>query len=658
MHRKIVAFAFAFAVALAVMPAGAARAQTTDIAALLAQIAALQAQLSGLQGGSSTGCYAFTADLTLGSSGAAVTALQNYLISTGHFSASVGATGYFGPITQSALAAWQAANGVSPASGYFGPISRAKYNSMCTPGSGDANDGDVSDEDLGGEADLTDFQALNDPDNEDVAEGDEEHAVFGFEFDVEDANAVVERVDVVFEGQDVAKSVEPWDYIEELTLWFDDEAVASVAADDEDDWDDDADDDADSLDDYQIRFKDFDVLVEEGTTPEFFVAVTLQSNIDSDDLDQEFDVWVPDDGLRAIDGEDITHEVGDDTETSTFSAEEVGADQELTVREGDDNPDATTVAVDEDNTSDEFMLLGFELEAEDADVDINELSATITIISASTTATSTYSDVVADIWLELDGDVFSDDTVGSAITTWNGTNPESEVSVTFDVDGDITIEDGDTILGGVFVEFKQQDGNYEEGDQISADVDSDEIDAEGPDDDLAAGQLSGSVTGEEHTLRISGAFLTADSDDFSVTSDENDDATTTDDEATFVIVFDVTAFEEDLFVEKTAERGAADGSPADGVNYIIETSDGTATTTGSVSAALSSTADTVSGFFKVNEGDTETFTLTVVLDPDLTAFYQLQLDSLNFATTAAVPTDEIDAEPAEDFETNSQNIDN
>ncbi len=110
----------------------------TDTAALIAQlqaqISALQAQLltlSGSVGAPSTGAKCtFTRSLTVGSRGDDVTCLQNYLTGTGHFTYSGGATGYFGSVTQSAVAAWQASNGVSPAAGYFGPLSQAKYNSI------------------------------------------------------------------------------------------------------------------------------------------------------------------------------------------------------------------------------------------------------------------------------------------------------------------------------------------------------------------------------------------------------------------------------------------------------------------------------------------------------------------------------------------------
>ncbi len=69
----------------------------------------------------------FIRDLTIGSSGADVIALQTTLISKG-FSIPAGATGYFGEQTRAALAEYQAANGIMPAAGYFGPKTRAVLN--------------------------------------------------------------------------------------------------------------------------------------------------------------------------------------------------------------------------------------------------------------------------------------------------------------------------------------------------------------------------------------------------------------------------------------------------------------------------------------------------------------------------------------------------
>lgn len=116
--------------AAAIMPFATMADATMD--ALQAQIAALQKQLSALSGSPpamSAGACTFTKNLTVGSKGDDVTCLQTYLASTGHFTYS-GAKGYFGGITKSAVAAWQAANGLTPAVGYFGSLSRAKYSML------------------------------------------------------------------------------------------------------------------------------------------------------------------------------------------------------------------------------------------------------------------------------------------------------------------------------------------------------------------------------------------------------------------------------------------------------------------------------------------------------------------------------------------------
>lgn len=117
-----------------------AHAQTSadlqaQIAALLAQIQALQGQLAG--GGSSAPATTFTADLTLGSTGSDVTALQTWLVSKGYLTMPAGvAMGYFGNLTKSAVAKYQAAKGISPAAGYFGPKTRASVNAEAGPSTG------------------------------------------------------------------------------------------------------------------------------------------------------------------------------------------------------------------------------------------------------------------------------------------------------------------------------------------------------------------------------------------------------------------------------------------------------------------------------------------------------------------------------------------
>ncbi len=127
-----------------------AKAATNDelqaqIAALLAQINALQAQLASSQGtGSSVSVPAITRDLTLGSKGDDVKALQQFLNNNGYKIAATGAgspgseTTYFGSLTAAALGKFQAAKGITPSAGYFGAKTRAYLATLATttPGTG------------------------------------------------------------------------------------------------------------------------------------------------------------------------------------------------------------------------------------------------------------------------------------------------------------------------------------------------------------------------------------------------------------------------------------------------------------------------------------------------------------------------------------------
>ena len=110
----------------------------TSFGADASTIANVQASLTGgtptsTGSGSTSSSYTFTRDLTVGSTGADVTALQNALIAKGHGIAA-GATGYFGAQTVAAVKAWQVAAGITPAAGYFGPKSRAAFGGGVSTG--------------------------------------------------------------------------------------------------------------------------------------------------------------------------------------------------------------------------------------------------------------------------------------------------------------------------------------------------------------------------------------------------------------------------------------------------------------------------------------------------------------------------------------------
>ena len=85
-------------------------------------------------------------DMTIGERGDHVVWLQEFLISQdkgerARYLARSTATGYFGSITQSALAEYQRIVGISPASGYYGPLTRRYISSFAT--NDDNNDNDL-----------------------------------------------------------------------------------------------------------------------------------------------------------------------------------------------------------------------------------------------------------------------------------------------------------------------------------------------------------------------------------------------------------------------------------------------------------------------------------------------------------------------------------
>lgn len=99
-------------------------------------LASVREALEGTSVGSVTSAAVsvFKANLTIGSLGSEVKALQQFLNSHGYPVAASGAgspgneTTRFGALTKAALIKYQKAKGITPAVGYFGPITRAAMN--------------------------------------------------------------------------------------------------------------------------------------------------------------------------------------------------------------------------------------------------------------------------------------------------------------------------------------------------------------------------------------------------------------------------------------------------------------------------------------------------------------------------------------------------
>lgn len=114
------------------------------------------------------------------------------------------------------------------------------------------------------------------------------------------------------------------------------------------------------------------------------------------------------------------------------------------------------------------------------------------------------------------------------------------------------------------------------------------------------------------------------------------------DYAQFTIKLDLTAYGDDYFVSATS---------TDALGLSVR-GDAGAVAHGIVSSARSSTADKEGDAFRINEGETETFTLTIAFIPDSIGFYFARLEHVQYGDTATTPVGTtLMLEPVEDYET-------
>jgi len=618
-NNVVAKLAVAF-VAAAMLFSFATPAKAATVEELQAQIAALMAQISALSGGDSMSSAActFTRSLTIGSEGADVTCLQDYLTPT-YFNFAGGSTGYFGPVTASAVAAWQSANGVAPAVGYFGPVSQAKYNELAAM-SGDHDHGDDSSDDsddssddsddssdgsLSGEASL-DTLEIDDAEDDELEEGAEDAEIGTVTIEFTDGDAEISRMDITLDNGPT--DVDPWDVFESISFWVDGDKIAEENADDEDDYLDE--------DTGELRFSGLDIIGEEDEEVEIVIAATLAGNVDTGDLG-EWDLTVTSIRFFDADGVATTETSGFDIGTAvTFEVVEEGVDDELIVKTSSSDPDGTTLQLEDDSDSDWFMVFAFDLDTDDSvnDIEINTIPVTFAVSSGTVSA------IVDDFELVIDGVTIDDWTYGGADTATR--------TIEFDVDGDVVIDAGDRVTAELMVKFNSLDlgneGMTASGTLTSAQADM--IDAEGA-DDLDDTQTSGAASGDDHTLRTAGIDASLEDTAASVTTGDTDD----DDYATFTIEIEVTAFEQDVYIST---------DPSVSISYEIEDGASVATTSGDRTVTLTSTGDEEGSAFEITDGSTETLTLEVTYDPSVTTSTSARLDlnSITFGSSSGSPT--------------------
>lgn len=604
-----------------VTPAKAATAEELQkmINDLMAQMAALGGTPATTGGSSASVCpFTWTRDLKTGATGADVMTLQKFLNSnadtrvaaTGAGSAGM-ETQTFGPATAAAVSKFQVMHradiltpaGLTNPTGFFGPSTRAKANALCVASStggstGGNTGGSTGSSDLSGEADF-DEATLDSASDDSVEEGQEDAEIAELSVKFTDGDASISRLDVKI---DAPGSTKNWKALDTVSVWVDGDMVADIDASDKDSY---------QSDDMTLRFNGLDLVAMEDEDLDITIAATFQDGIDSGDLgDYTVDVT----GLRYFDADGVAETLTNsdiDVDPVTFTLEAAGANDEIIVKTSANDPDATTLKVNDDAKSDWYEVFKFDIDTKDSINDIELTSVPVTV----TVSSSTYAALVDDVELVIDG------TTIDTVSTSTGT---STVVLTFDVDGDVTVDAGDRVEAVLKMRFKSLAlGN--EGMTVKGSVtgtNADNIVAEGADDldNTAPDQLTGSATGDAHTLRTTGVDVSLDSDSAPVTAGDN----AGDDYATFKLVLEVTAFDQDVFIS-TNQATSVSAAIKDGADSTV---------TGTSTVVITSSADVEGGSFKIAEGESETVTITVTFDAATAgAAARLQLNSLKFGET-------------------------
>ncbi len=477
-----VAFALVLGAAAPVRAAALTSGQISSIIGLLqsfgadaATIANVQASLNGTaptmpttpSTGGSMACNAsvWTRDLTVGSTGADVMALQKFLnMSAATQVAATGAgapgmeTSTFGPATRAAVIKFQTANAITPAAGYVGPVTRTTIAAKCS-GTTPTTPGNPTTPTTptglnGGEGTLEVNDLLGDVES-DLEEGDKDVKVLGLELEAKDSDISIQRVDVQFDLDDAfgGESTQLDDYITEATLWLDGKKIGTVDVDQ-------IDEDSSESDLYEARFTGLNSIIREGKTADLHVAVTAVKNVDTGDIATQLEVGIPDTGIRAIDAMGISETYNGgyngngygDLETFTVGQSDTGT---LDITEGDNNPEAGIVVANDTTDTNNVTVLEFDLEANDQDITITDLPVGITVSGATNVG-----DIVKRATLYKGSTAVKSKTIPASAGTY------AEIVFT---DVNLEIQDGDTETFSVKLDINKTDsGEPADGDTVIA----------------------------------------------------------------------------------------------------------------------------------------------------------------------------------------------
>lgn len=441
--------AVGFLVVFALVAGFAAPAKASTVDELMAQIAELQKQIAALTGGSSTGSVAvgtFTRDLTVGVTGDDVGSLQQMLIDGGYLKIAA-PTKYFGPLTKTAVAAWQAVVGL-PNTGYFGPMSRAKVAGTTTTTTGTLPAGCTS---TAGYSSTTGVKCDSNVASTVVTDGTDGSITASLDSYV--GNQTLKKGEtkdmyalklqatvgkVAVNRFDVRMTVRPWLYFSKLILKdssgnvIAEKAISGAS-------------DATELtvgSDYLVRFDNINYVVEPGNDKIVIVAGTVLSTTDKLSSDVTLTIETGSNGIRTTNGKGITETLSESTgRTVTLSSS--GSTGNIVARTNSGSPAARIVTTSTSGETTGVVLGVFDFKAENMSSTLNTLKFTMNDKSGQ----KQIENILKRVWIDDGSRTWNADSVASTTQFSNLTiklNKDEWKSLTLKAD----VADADDFTNG------------------------------------------------------------------------------------------------------------------------------------------------------------------------------------------------------------------
>jgi hypothetical protein len=621
--------------------APAVKADTTSdqamIASLQAQLAALQSKMtsSSTTTGSSMVSTAFNFNLKVGSKGASVMALQNFLISKG-FTLAAGPTGYFGSQTKAALGAYQASVGISPAVGFFGPITRAKVNGSmtttttttttttgttagCVAGAmfssttGQSCGTTTTSGGLtGNEGSIDNFKtvgalttSLNQADSQQV---------LGFEFKAGGSDLRIGRVDFDIVNSITTGTIRPWGVFQTATLKNGTNTIGTIDLTNAANYSQDS-VLANGNQQYRVRFDNLTDVVRLGAVADYYLTLSTQNSLSTTNAGGNYTITLPTLGVRATDAKGFD-QFSSPTVVATASVSSMSSGS-VVLSLGSDNPQTTTVQGDYSVSTPGITLNTFTIQSKNADVMLYSLPVNVTATGTpASTMIRTLKLYQGSTLLDTES-IAASSTIGTATTTFQNLNFKipSGSTLPFKVVAEINRIDGST--GGPFVEGSGVTVTVPTGNALDIENGTNRL------------SIAGGATGNQISFRSLGLSADGSPSVYSATAAFNSSGGgSTTQTGTFNFTFNVTAFGQDVFVSSTSAA------------FTATLSSGNAASSTVTASAISSTADRDSSTqnFVIHSGQTKSVTVTLTRNGGNNTNYTARLNTLLFGTSASTPT--------------------